>query len=78
MNMEKFSKDSSNLRANKVKPGGGEGQEELKDLVCFRCGEKGHFSHSCPIKREDAIALIKALLIQTGTLLKHVGIKIKN
>lgn len=29
-------------------------KKDLIDLSCYCCGEKGNFSHSCPIKREDA------------------------
>ena len=59
-----------------VKPGHGEGRKELKGLACFRCGEKGNFSHSCPIKRDDAKCSYKGCSNPNRHLIR-AGIKMK-
>ena len=46
------------------------GRKEIKDLSCFRCREKGHFSHSCPIKREDAVCTFKGCTTPNGHIIK--------
>ena len=31
----------------------GTGQRKSRDVVCWQCGEKGHFQHDCPYKMAD-------------------------
>ena len=40
--------------------------KDIKDVLCYRYGEKGHYSHSCPVKREDDVAST-VVTTHTGT-----------
>ena len=49
---------------------GSPGRREIKDLSCYCCGEKGHFFHSCPVKREDAVCTFKGCNTPNRHLIK--------
>ena len=46
------------------------GRKEIKDLSCFRCREKGHFSQLCLIKREGTVCTFKWCTTPNGHLIK--------
>ena len=44
------------LKANNGGPGGGGGRGGMADIVCHKCGEKGHIARNCPNAKKIAEA----------------------
>ena len=73
MEMEYDIKDARNYnRSYQINKGGGP-PKPLSEIICFHCGELGHYAGGCSIKKEDESAHLKDTKTPMDTSPRHVG-----
>ena len=74
MDMDVCNKDTRNIRANKAQGEGHAGysssKRDIKDVSYYRCGKKGNYLHSGPVKRQDTVCTFKGCHNPNGHLIK--------